>query len=370
MDYRFRRFINDIEINSYTRMAEIISTIPKDKLIDCSYGINPFGFSEKAKQKLSRLSNSDVFEMINAYGDPIASPMLEAVAKRYQAFGITKHNVRMSSGSINALDRIAHLFLDEGTKVLGPIPQFGDFFSVIKSYGGLHCPVYLKEQQNYRFDVEEFLNEITGEHSLIYIDNPNNPTGQIIAIEDIVEIAKKAKLFDTTVLIDEAYGDFMPEINSAISIVNDFDNVVVTKSLSKGLGLAGIRCGFLVANSEFLQKYDTVDVPFSIPRLHYEIITEAIFDREFLIDCVKKIEMLKKEFLGSLKNLYVFETDNTVPIMTVCSRDKDIDLFEQLAKRNINTEPSFGFPGMPKNAVRLRVPTDVSRLIEAIGDLI
>ncbi len=370
MNYRFRYHINEIRFSSYSEEPECIKGIPKDEIIDCSFGINPFGFSEKAKQKMYELSNPSSFERINNYGEPLAATLCENVEKRFgKICGFTKDNVRMSSGSINALDRVCRLFIDQGTKVLGVSPQFGDFVWNLYSYGGKHCPLPLKKENGYKFCVEEFLKAITPEYSLIYIDNPNNPTGQIIPLEEMREICRIARKHFVTVLVDEAYGDFMEDKESAMNLVQEYENVVVVRSFSKGLGLAGLRCGFVVADKNFIKSYDLIDIPFSVPKLHYDIITEALFDTTFLRESVQKIKQSKEIFINSLKNIDVWATSDTTPIMTLSSKDPKTNLFEEFAKRKVYVEPSFGFPGMPGNAVRLRIPVDVCRLIDAIGDL-
>ena len=87
--------------------------------------------------------------------------------------------------------------------------------------------------------------------NVIYLDNPNNPTGKIIPLEEIEEVVKKAAELDIAVIVDEVYGDFMSKENSSISLINQYDNLLIVRSFSKGFGLAGLRIGYVILPKSF-----------------------------------------------------------------------------------------------------------------------
>ncbi len=113
-------------------------------------------------------------------------------------------------------------------------------------HGATYDYVLLKKEDNFKFNEKEFIEKINPEYKVIYIDNPNNPTGQIIPLSSIENIVKEAAKYDIAVMVDEAYGEYMPKENSAVKLLNNYDNVIALKTFSKGFGLAGLRAGYAV----------------------------------------------------------------------------------------------------------------------------
>ena len=160
--------------------------------------------------------------------------------------------------------------------------------SDVKLYEGIFDHVLLKDNDNFKFNVTKFLQRMNPEYTLIYIDNPNNPTGQIIAIEDIKQIVVSAQEYNICVVIDEAYGDFMDNSNSAINLVDDFDNLMVVRTFSKGFGLAGLRVGYMITSEYLSEIYSKVDVPFTINNIGYSAAIISMKDKDFISYSRKK----------------------------------------------------------------------------------
>jgi histidinol-phosphate aminotransferase len=219
---------------------------------------------------------------------------------------------------------------------------------------------------NGKFDGKRFADSIERRHAFCYIDNPSNPTGQIIPIEIIADIAEKAAKKEVCVIVDEAYGDFMDKENSAINLLDTFDNVMVLKSFSKGFGMAGMRVGYAVGSVELMDVYRKVSIPFCVSGMAAALAIEALKDEEFLAESRKKIAEVKRKIIESTDLLENLETSMTVPIMTLIHPDSDVDLYKELLSVQVLSVPGDSFEGLGKNCVRIRICQDADALIEKI----
>ena len=155
-------------------------------------------------------------------------------------------------------------FLQDNAQVLGVCPQFSDYMSNARLLGYDYQAIPLDAKAGYRFVPDAMLNAIHPGLSLIYIDNPNNPTGQIIPLDALRSIAEKARKCGACVVIDEAYGGFMPPETSAATLLRQLDNVIVLRTFSKGWGLAGLRAGYLLAAEELVAAIGKLSNPYVI----------------------------------------------------------------------------------------------------------
>jgi len=131
------------------------------------------------------------------------------------------------------LEKINKFVIREGSKVLGYALQFSEYITEVRVMGGFYEYMSLKKEEDFEFNYEEFIEKINDSYTLVYIDNPNNPTGQVISLDVIEEVTKKALEEEVIVVVDEAYGDFMDIKNSAVNL--EYPNLIVVRSFSNGL---------------------------------------------------------------------------------------------------------------------------------------
>lgn len=363
MNYGVRKCILDIEKSSYAK--EDYLPVDLSSYIDCSSGINPFGCSDEVKERLNKLSWEDV----NCY--PESSMDIKQCIAQYweEVVDLNKSQIFLGDGSIGIIYRINKLFLEKGSKVLGYSPQFTDYIDDVKSYGGKYECYLLNGKNNFRFNLELFLNKMDRSHNLFYLDNPNNPTGQIIDMQSIEQILKKAKSLNRPVIIDEAYGDFMTLSQSAISLINNYDNLFVIRTFSKGLGLAGLRAGYLITSRNFGKYYTLISNPYEMNAVARYLAIYAMKDFNFIKKSNEGIRRGKKKLIDSLKVFYPLNTDLSVPIMTIKHPDSQVDLEKYLLGHGILSVSGEGFIGLDKSYVRVRMPNDIERLIGKFKDI-
>lgn len=336
--------------------------------IDCSLGVNPFGYSNNV-YSFNKENSFEKFNVGNYPEFPYLNLKNEIVKYWSNHCKLNGSNIKFGTGSIGILLNINRIFIENKTKVLGIGPTFTPYSSDVKLCEGIFDHVLLNENEKFKFNVNKFMSRITPEYTLIYIDNPNNPTGQVINIEDIKQIVVKAREKDICVVIDEAYGDFMDNCNSAVNIVNDFENLMVVRTFSKGLGLAGLRVGYMITSTYLSEIYSKVDVPFTLNNIGYNAAIASLVDKDFILDSRKKINVIKQEIRETFQRIKVLETNNNVPIMTLEFPNKDIDLFNIFRFNGVLTESGKDFAGLGKNFIRMRVPNSSFELSKIIKNI-
>jgi histidinol-phosphate aminotransferase len=363
MKTRVLKHLQDTDMLSYVNQHENMESEPKI-ILDCSLGVNPFGFSKRA---IENFKNSALVGVTN-YPEPGYKELKTEIANYWrEVTTIDTQQVKLGPGSIGVLNLINKLLIDRDTQVLGYSPQFTGYVSNVKSYGGKYDCMLLQKENNYKFSAETLISYMDKKYKIVYIDNPNNPTGQSIEISEIEKIVRTAELMGIYVIIDEAYGDFMPKEQSAISLVTKYSNLYVARTFSKGIGLAGLRAGYMVCSEELSYDYEKVDIPFSVNNLGQCMIFDALRDQEFMNTSIEKVRDIKTKIQKVCVRLKILETDNNVPIMVLYHPDPLVDLYQLFQEHHINTVSGEGFMNLGKNYVRIRVPAETEYLLKIIG---
>ena len=133
----------------------------------------------------------------------------------------------------------------------------------------------------------QMLQAITSQTKLLFLCSPGNPTAKSIPLSDIRTIASSPS-YHGLVIVDEAYVDFSTT-PSAVSLVTEFDNVVVLQTLSKAFGLAGIRCGFAIGPSDVIQLMNNVKAPYNVNKLTSDAAANALRNTHVLEKNVKEV---------------------------------------------------------------------------------
>jgi len=332
--------------------------------LDCSLGTNPYGFPKGVFSVAQKIN----YNLINNYPD--VDRKLKNLIIEYwkKTLLLNKVQIELACGSIDCITKINKLFINIGTPVLGYVPQFPDYKADVESMGGIYEAVEMHEY-NGRFNISFLVDHLEKKYALIYIDNPNNPTGQVIPIEDIKTITQKSAYLGICLVVDEAYGDFMDMKNSAVSLLNRFDNLIVIRSFSKGFGLAGLRVGYTVSSPDIMSYYRKVNVPFSVNALGGCLVEEALKDDDFIQTSRKKIEVAKNLLIRNMRTLGYLETNSQTPIITLVHPDKNVNLHLDLLKQQVLSVSGSSFPGLGNHCVRVRIPSEVNLLIERINKL-
>jgi histidinol-phosphate aminotransferase len=211
-----------------------------------NFNENPLGPSPKAIAAIleSGLRDSNRYNLIG--------PLIERLAKRH---GVTEKNVLVGCGSTEFLQFAPWAFLKDGGNIVLPRPTYGWCGGVAKSMGREAIEVPLGPEGT--FDIAALKKAISRDTRMLYVANPNNPTGAGLRLEEISHLAE-ALPEGAVFLVDEAYNDFLPEGKSAIDLVRKGAPVLVTRTFSKGFGLAGLRLGYAIGPDPVLDTFKNV----------------------------------------------------------------------------------------------------------------
>ncbi|MFP4482658.1 MAG: pyridoxal phosphate-dependent aminotransferase [Thermovirgaceae bacterium] len=321
--------------------------------VDCALGTNPVGSPEGVMKRLGQ--NLEGAARISSYpsGDGIFRKTLSA------AWGgaFAPEEVVLGTGSIGLLISLARTFCGPGTTVAGLRPQFPDGPLHFRLAGASYTSVQLKSP-DFTISLDRLASELTGEESLVYIDRPHNPTGQAVPLEDVGALADACSQKGTLLVVDEAYGDFLPQKESSIMLAKT--NIITLRSFAKGWGLAGLRAGYaVVRNPEARQFIAKVAPPFSVNTIAAELAMVALEDNPFLVRARETVTQIKGTVLELVEATFGVRASNThpaVPILLLTHSDPAVDLYEVLMTQGIRTESGTCFEGLDGSSVRLRVP--------------
>lgn len=382
---KIKKQLHERELISYASDQVLLP----EGTIDCGEGCNPYGFPPECADVFRN------FDPARMGPYPHSQALYDAIIKYWKRqCNVERENIVIADGSINALYIINNMFDTHNAVVLGISPQFTDYYMHAGMIGISYAPYQLKKEYNYKFDTYEFLamHNIAGtyahasvparEYNFIYIDNPNNPTGQCIDIADIERIVKGAIKKDITVIVDEAYGDFMPKKNSAVRLCEKYHNLVVVRTMSKGYGLAGLRVGYIIACKELVKCMNKMINPYMVSELGREVAAEALKHDEFIRSCRSQFRSMKKRIrkelgctdkdpAGSKGRLHMAETLDTNSLLLLYHDDPFIRLKDEFMDRGVLVVDGYDFKGLDTSSVRIRLPKkeDFPVLLKAIKEI-
>lgn len=335
--------------------------------IDCGEGVNVW---QLPGEKIEDIRHIDP-DMIRDY--PHTPGLKTAIARFWGAYtNLPKEAVFISEGSMGGIRLACMAILEQGDKVLGNIPSFNAAASEISLWGTEYDGLLLPEEDGFKFNADKMIGKISDTYKMIYIDNPNNPTGQIIPIEEIRRIVEKAAEFGIGVVVDEAYGDYMENENSAVKLADSYDNVIVLRTFSKGMAMGGLRVGYMIAGSGFIGVLSQVCDAYSVSSISRIMAEKEIEDGEFIRSVRQFTIRIKQQFTRrEWKNLSFAETADVVPIMMVSHKNRNIDLAKVFAEYRIKVISGASFRGIDANAVRFRIPREqeLERVLAAFNEI-
>jgi len=252
---------------------------------------NPFGPSPAAKKAIQEALDL-------SYQYPFMH-MKELTSKIAAYESVSESNILMDAGSSPLLLASAMFYGKNGAEIITGDPSYSSLPSDAEQLGAKWVKVPLTA--DYKLDLDAMEAKITSKTGLVYICNPNNPTGTVLDTAKLKafceRVSKKVPVF-----VDEAYIDYLPDPKAAsmISLVSAGNNIIVARTFSKLYGFAGLRCGYVVAlpaTLKDLSKYAVGNMSLSAPTVAAAIASYQ--EKEFLQEALKKT-LASKEFLYSV----------------------------------------------------------------------
>jgi histidinol-phosphate aminotransferase len=258
------------------------------EIIKLASNENPLGPSPKAVTAMRA-----AIESVQLYPDGSAIYLREAIAAR---LGLDRDNVILGNGSNEVIEFVGHAFLNRGDNVITSEYAFIAYKLSAQLFGAqtIETPAL-----NFQPDLEAVLNAITPKTKIIFIANPNNPTGALITREKIADFVARVPGEVITVL-DEAYFEFLDNPPDTIRYVRDGRNVIILRTFSKIHGLANLRVGYGIARSELIEVLKKTRQPFNVNGVAQAGALAALGDNEHLRETKRVVDLgrayLENEF--------------------------------------------------------------------------
>jgi histidinol-phosphate aminotransferase len=235
-------------------------------------------------------------DKIFKYPESDSNSLRDIISKK---FNIEFNRIICGSGSDQIFDLICKLFLESGDEVI--VSEFG--FIMHRIYASLYgAKVFLAKEKNYKASVDEILKKVTNKTKIVFIANPNNPTGTYLSKEEMLNLRKKLKS-NILLVVDDAYFEFMKKDDfiSGLDLFKDKANVFITRTFSKIYGLAGLRLGWGYSSKEIIDAMYQIKPPFNVSRAALAAGVEAIQDNEWTKKSVEHNTLWAKKIFSILE---------------------------------------------------------------------
>jgi histidinol-phosphate aminotransferase len=276
---------------------------------------NPLGISPKAQMAIDEAVHD-----IARYPDGNSFELRKSVSEK---FGVAHNQIVFGNGSNDILELAARAFLNAGCEAIYSQHAFAVYPLVTQAVGATGVVVPAK---NYGHDLDGFLKAITPKTKLIFIANPNNPTGTLIAKNTLKTFLKQVPS-NILVMLDEAYDEYLSLDNKseAISWLAEFDNLIISRTFSKAYGLAGLRIGFGLMHANVADMLNRVRQPFNVNSIAQAAAVASLADEDFvarsyaanqagMAQITQGLTQLGLEYIVSYANFVSFKVENAAQV--------------------------------------------------------
>ena len=300
---------------------------------------------------------------VNRYPDPYQRSLKSLLAKQK---GVSENQVLLGNGSDEVLDLIYRAFCEPNQDNIITLPPTYGMYKVLAGINAVKNKEVLLSN-DFEPNVYEILMAVDIKTKLLFICSPNNPTGNAFK-EEAVE--KLLKSFQGLVVIDEAYIDFSKD-ESWLSKLDNYPNLIVTQTLSKAYGLAGIRLGICYASEEIIGVLNKIKPPYNVNQLTQQRALQRVLNQDLVNKEVQQILDERDELINALNGLEfvkeLYPTDANFVLAKVDDANKRYQqlLDKQVVVRNRSTQP------LCENTLRFTVgtPEENKKLIAILKEL-
>ena len=329
--------------------------LPVEKIVKLASNENPLGMSPKAHVAVERAIDGverypDTFDLVAALSDKLK---------------VGREQIILGNGSNDVLDLVARVFLTTGRSAIVAQHAFVVYFLATVSTGAEPIVVRAK---NFGHDLNAMCAALRADTRVIWIANPNNPTGTFLPRDEIRAFLKSVPK-DVVVVIDEAYNDYLPEEVrfDSVSWVDEFPNLIVTRTFSKVYGLAGLRIGYGVATPAVADLMNRVRQPFNVNNLAAAAAIAALDDQEFIdrsvalnrrgmVQITAGLMALNLEVIPSFGNFITFKVSDAVGVNA------------RLLKLGVIVRPLGGYEMPDHLRVTIGLESENERFLQALRE--
>jgi len=314
--------------------------IPVDAIIKLGSNENPLGPAPAAVRAIIEHASK-----VSIYPDSDASGICDALSG-YTGYPVA--NIVASAGMDGVIDTLMRMLMP-GEAII-PVPTFSYYAITARTHHG--TPVFVPRDENFDFDPQAIVSQVTDETRAIFLCSPNNPSGNLVSEADLRTILEGCGDCDAVVFLDEAYVEFSER--SMIRLVREYDNLVVGRTLSKAFGLAGLRVGYAVMPERMRDEYLGYATPFSVSSLAAAAGIAALGDDAHLEQSVKLVRDGRSALMEIPFRVYPSEANF---VLVDVSPHRSGEVCELLARKGIIVRDCSSFRDAGDALVRVSVGT-------------
>lgn len=309
-------------------------------------------------------ANENPFENgINRYPDPLQNKVKQKLTEIHK---IPQEQMLLGNGSDEVLDLIFRAFCEPNNDNIITLPPTYGMYQVLAEVNAIEVKEVLLNN-NFQPDVEAILNAVNSNTKLLFLCSPNNPTGNSFSEEAVMTLLDK---FKGLIVIDEAYIDFSKQ-QSWLNRLEEFPNLIITQTLSKAYGMAGIRLGICYASKEIISILNRIKPPYNVNQLTQQKAISRLSDLKQIRHQVADILVERERLSDALKDIScvktIYPSDANFILIKV---DDATKRYNQLLEQNIVIR-NRSKQHLCDNCLRLTIGTPIEnkKLIEAFKSL-
>lgn len=321
------------------------------KLIDFSSNINPFGISANAKAAIIKNINN-----VSRYPEPDSINLVSSLAKYHN---ISPDNIAVGNGSIELIYLLPSILSPKKTLIVNPTFSEYEYTSRINNSKIIFLNTV--KENGLEIDVEK-LGKLIPQVDLLFLNNPNNPTGTYIDSDKVIYLSKLCKEHETYLILDEAFIDFVLDYDSQLLIEEAIKNkyFIILRSLTKFFSIPGLRLGYAVSHKSLISKIKENQYPWNINLFAQIAGKEVICNIEYFNRCKKLILKEKKYLFDSLSKIKGLIIYSGAANFILCEfADKKIAsaniLCNKLLEKQIMIRNCVNFRGLSERFFRVAV---------------
>ena len=335
---------NNIQAEKYVPgMSLFKKRLAKIKL---SANESALGPSPKAKKEYVKVSKS-----FARYPDSDGTFLRKTLSTKFK---IDKSRIILGSGSDQIFELICKSYLKKSDEVI--VPKYS--FIIYRIYSKMNgAKVIYSRENNFTVSVSDIIKRVTRKTKIVFLANPNNPTGTYISKKDLLFLRKKLRS-NILLVVDDAYFEYVKQKDylSALKLFSNYKNVIVTRTFSKIYGLAGLRVGWGYGSKEIIDVLNKIKPPFNVNRAALFAASAAVKDNTWLKKEIKHVNNWNKKMFNEFKNMKI-ETNKSFSNFLLVNfnkvKTKSSRVFKLLAKAGILVR-KMDIYGM-KNSLRISI---------------
>jgi len=319
---------------------------------------NPLGPSDKVLDALSQASKD-----ITRYPDGNGFSLKSALAKKYQ---LSADQITLGNGSNDVLELIARAFVTPADEVLLSQHAFAVYPLITQAIGAKEV---IAPARDYGHDLSAMSTLISERTKLIFIANPNNPTGTYLEAAELEAFI--AQVPETTlVVLDEAYVEYGEQDVDSIDCLAKYPNLIITRTFSKAYGLAGLRVGYALSNPEIADLLNRIRQPFNVNSFALAAASVALKDDDYIVRTKQLNDAGMAQLVDGLKALGLASIPSKGNFITVDVQKNGDAVFADLLQQGVIVRPVTNY-GLPKHIrVSIGLKSDNQRFLDALKEVL